>query len=375
MREVSHLTSRLPPAAAALSSAVMRPGAHPVSVAPMMDRTDRHFRYFMRRVTRRALLYTEMITVPAILSGDRARLLGFHPDEHPISLQVGGDGPADLATVARVAEDYGYDEINLNVGCPSDRVQNGRFGVCLMKDPPRVAEGVAAMKAAVSIPVTVKHRIGVDDLDAYEDMLRFIDTVSEAGPDRFTVHARKAWLSGLSPKENRTIPPLRYGDVHRLKAERSHLAIEINGGIASLDAVETHLGLVDAVMIGRAAYDDPFLFADVDRRFYGAPASEVSRHDVVRALVPYAADWVAGGGRLHSVTRHVLGLFSGRPGARAFRRHLSESGPRPGADEQTLLEALRRVPEDAGDVPARGAGAEPQPTFAGSGPRLGATSV
>lgn len=320
---------------------------HPVSVAPMMDRTDRHFRFFMRLITKRTLLYTEMITAQAILSGDRTRLLDYHPAEHPLALQVGGDDPRMLADVARIAEDFGYDEINLNVGCPSDRVQSGRFGACLMKDPDRVAEGVAAMKRAVTIPVTVKHRIGVDDLDRYEDMLRFVDIVTPAGADRFTVHARKAWLSGLSPKENRTIPPLRHFDVHRLKQERPDLVIETNGGITSLEAVEVHLGHVDAVMIGRAAYDDPFMFSDVDRRFYGELALAVTRHGVLRELADYADEWVRTGGRLHSVTRHVLGAFTGRPGARAFRRLLSERGPRPEADGRVLREALARVSHEA----------------------------
>ncbi|MEL7367470.1 MAG: tRNA dihydrouridine(20/20a) synthase DusA [Myxococcota bacterium] len=317
----------------------------PLSVAPMMDRTDRHFRFFMRRLTRRTLLYTEMITVPAILSGDRKRLLGYHPDEHPIALQVGGDDPERLAEVARIAEGFGYDEINLNVGCPSSRVQTGRFGACLMKTPERVAAAVAAMKRAVSIKVTVKHRIGVDELDRYEDMRRFVDIVAAEGAERFSVHARKAWLSGLSPKENRTVPPLRYPDVYRLKQERPDLEIEINGGITRVDAVNEHLEQVDAVMIGRAAYDDPYLFAEADRRFYGEDTPVPSRHEVVRALVPYAEQWVVEGGRLHSLTRHILGLFTGQPGARAFRRHLSEHGPRPGASATTLLDALARVPD------------------------------
>ncbi len=320
---------------------------HPVSVAPMMERTDRHFRFFMRLISRRSLLYTEMITVPAILAGDRRRLLGYDPSEHPLALQVGGDDPKTLAEVARIAEDFGYDEVNLNVGCPSDRVQSGRFGVCLMRTPERVGEGVAAMKAVVRIPVTVKHRIGVDELDAYDDMRRFVDIVAAAGADRFTVHARKAWLSGLSPKENRTVPPLRYPDVYRLKVERPDLEIEINGGVTNLDAVADHLGRVDAVMIGRAAYDDPFLFADVDRRFYGAAEATATRHDVVRQLVPYASDWVAGGGRLQAIARHLLGLFNGRPGARAYRRHLSTLGPRPDATAATLLEALALVSEES----------------------------
>ena len=307
----------------------------------MMDRTDRHFRFFMRLISRRTLLYTEMITAAAILAGDRQRLLGYHPSEHPISLQVGGDDPRALAEVARIAQDFGYDEINLNVGCPSDRVQTGRFGACLMRDPPRVAAAVAAMKAAVTIPVTVKHRIGVDDLDRYEDMLRFVDMVAAEGADRFTVHARKAWLSGLSPKENRTIPPLRHPEVHQLKRARPHLEVETNGGITTLDAVAEHLSAVDAVMIGRAAYDNPYLFSDVDRRFYGDARPVPSRHDVVRQLAAYADEWVGDGGRLHSIGRHVLGLFNGLPGARGYRRHLSENGPRPAAAGRTLLEALK----------------------------------
>ncbi|MEM7679001.1 MAG: tRNA dihydrouridine(20/20a) synthase DusA [Myxococcota bacterium] len=327
---------------------------YPISIAPMMDRTDRHYRFFMRRLTRRALLYTEMITVPAILAGDRTRLLGYHPDEHPLALQVGGDDPRQLAEVARIAEDFGYDEINLNVGCPSSRVQTGQFGACLMKMPERVAAAVAAMKRAVRIKVTVKHRIGVDDLDRYEDMLHFVDVVAAEGADRFSVHARKAWLSGLSPKENRTIPPLRYPEVYRLKRARPDLEIEINGGVVSTAAMVEHLRSVDAVMIGRAAYDDPYLFADVDQRFYGAKTPMVSRHNAVRALVPYAERWIAEGGRLHSVTRHILGLFAGRPGARAFRRHLSEYGPRPGASAATLLDALAQVPDAASANPSTG---------------------
>ncbi|MEO1335822.1 MAG: tRNA dihydrouridine(20/20a) synthase DusA, partial [Myxococcota bacterium] len=247
--------------------------------------------------------------------------------------------------VARIAEGFGYDEINLNVGCPSSRVQTGRFGACLMKTPERVAAAVAAMKRAVSIKVTVKHRIGVDELDRYEDMRRFVDIVAAEGAERFSVHARKAWLSGLSPKENRTVPPLRYPDVYRLKQERPDLEIEINGGITRVDAVNEHLEQVDAVMIGRAAYDDPYLFAEADRRFYSEDTPVPSRHEVVRALVPYAEQWVAEGGRLHSITRHIMGLFTGQPGARAFRRHLSEYGPRPGASATTLLDALARVPD------------------------------
>ncbi len=240
-----------------------------VSVAPMMDRTDRHFRYFMRQITRRTLLYTEMVTMNAILHGDRESLLGYSEEEHPIALQLGGDDPGKLAECAKIAEDWGYDEVNLNVGCPSDRVQKGRFGACLMAYPDVVARSVEAMREACGLAVTVKHRIGVDDLDQYEDMKRFVETVARAGCDRFSVHARKAWLQGLSPKENREVPPLRYEDVYRLKDEFRDLKIEINGGIKTLAETKTHLERVDAVMIGRAAYDNPYVFAEVDREIFG----------------------------------------------------------------------------------------------------------
>ncbi len=315
-----------------------------LSVAPMMDRTDRHYRYFLRQISRHTRLYTEMVTTHAILNGPRDKLLAYDPAEHYVALQVGGDDPKDLAAVARIAEDLGYDEINLNVGCPSDRVQSGSFGACLMRTPERVAEGVAAMIAAAKIPVTVKHRIGVDELDRYEDMANFVDVVRKAGCKQFAVHARKAWLSGLSPKENRTIPPLRYDDVYRLKAAFPELTIEINGGIKTLDEVDAHLDHVDAVMIGRAAYDDPYLFAEVDRRYYGDPAPIPTRHEVVERMVPYVERVVASGARLHQVTRHMLGLFVGQRGARAFKRHLSENATRREASAQTLLDAVALVP-------------------------------
>lgn len=302
----------------------MNRAMHPLSVAPMMDRSDRHFRWLMRQITRRALLYTEMVTTGAVLHGDREKLLGFHPDEHPVALQLGGDDPEALAACARIGVDLGYDEIDLNVGCPSDRVQSGCFGAVLMRRPERVAECVAAMKAAVAVPVTVKHRIGVDELDRYEDMARFVETVAEAGADRFTVHARKAWLQGLSPKENREIPPLRYAEVHRLKAEHPELEIEINGGIVTLDQALEHLTHVDAVMIGRAAVDDPWIFADADRRVYGDTGAAPTREGVIEAMWGYAEAHVAAGGRLHHVTRHALQLFRGQPGAGAWRRLLTE---------------------------------------------------
>lgn len=314
-----------------------------LSVAPMMDRTDRHFRYFLRQISQQTLLYTEMITTGAMLNGPRERLLGFDEAEHPISLQLGGDDPKDLAQSAHIAEDYGYDEVNVNVGCPSDRVQNGSFGACLMARPERVAEGVAAMMARVKIPVTVKHRIGIDDLDRYEDMLNFVDVVAQTGCTRFSVHARKAWLQGLSPKENRTIPPLRYEDVYRLKRERPDLDIEINGGILGLQQSLQHLDHVDAVMIGRAAYDDPYLFAEADRQIFNVDRHPGTRHEVGERMVAYAARCVEKGHRLHAITRHMMGLFQGVPGARAYRRHLSTRAIKHDAGADALQEALCMV--------------------------------
>ncbi len=327
--------------------------AWPLSIAPMMDRTDRHYRFFMRRITRRTLLYTEMVTTGALLRGDRERFLGFDPQEKPLALQLGGDDPEALAECARIAEEAGYDEVNLNVGCPSDRVQKGRFGACLMAEPGRVADAVAAMRAAVRLPVTVKQRIGVDDLDRYEDMRAFVETVARAGCDRFSVHARKAWLSGLSPKENREVPPLRYEDVYRLKRELPGLAVEINGGVTTLEEAERHLERVDGVMIGRAAYDRPYLFADADRRFYGSDAAPPTRRRVAEAMVPYLERWHARGLPVARVTRHLLQLFAGQPGARAWRRFLSENAPKPGARPEILRFALERLPAaalDGGDA-------------------------
>lgn len=310
----------------------------------MMDRTDRHFRYFLRLISRRALLYTEMITTQAIERGRDPRLLAYDPSEHPVALQLGGDDPAALARSARLAEELGYDEVNLNCGCPSDRVQKGRFGAALMLHPEAVAEAVAAMKAVVRIPVTVKHRIGVDEQDAYEDMLGFVDRVAEAGADRFTVHARKAWLQGLSPKENRTIPPLRHAEVARLAAERPGLVIEINGGIQTMDEVAEHLRSVDAVMIGRAVYDDPFSFWTADGRFFGeAPRGEPTLEDrigVLEQMIPYLERIAAQGERPYSALRHVLGAFGGIRGGRAYRRVLSTEGPRADDGAAVLRRAL-----------------------------------
>ena len=321
----------------------------PLSVAPMMDRTDRHYRFFIRQITRRTLLYSEMVTTQAILRGDREKLLGFDRRERPLALQVGGDDAQALKACAIIAEGLGYDEINLNVGCPSDRVQKGRFGACLMAEPQRVADAVAAMRQAVALPVTVKHRIGIDDLDRYEDMRAFVEVVAAAGCDRFSIHARKAWLSGLSPKENREVPPLRYEDVHRLKRELPSLTIEINGGITTLDDAALHLRHVDGVMIGRAAYDRPFLFAEADRRFFGPDEPSPTRRQVVDALVPYLEHWHRHGMAVGRVTRHVLQLFAGQPGARAWRRYLSENSPRAGIGPEILREALKRVPDDVLD--------------------------
>jgi tRNA-dihydrouridine synthase A len=316
---------------------------NPLSVAPMMDRTDRHFRYFMRQITRHTLLYTEMVTMAAIRHGDRDQLLGFSPEEKPLALQIGGDDPQQAAECARIAEDMGYDEVNLNIGCPSDRVQNGNFGACLMAHPELVARMVEAMQTVVSIPVTVKHRIGIDDRDRYEDMAQFIRVVSNAGCRRFSIHARKAWLQGLSPKENRNVPPLRYDDIHQIKRDFPHLFVEINGGFQDLNAVREQLQHVDAVMIGRAAYDNPYLFATVDREIYGKPATPPTRHEIVEAMYPYIDGWVAKGVKLNKITRHMLQLFAGQPGARAWRRHLSENAYRWDAGSETVGEALAKV--------------------------------
>lgn len=306
----------------------------------MMDWTDRHCRAFHRGLTGRALLYTEMVTAAAILHGDRDRLLGFSADEQPVALQLGGCEPPALAEAARIGADYGYAEINLNVGCPSDRVQEGRFGACLMLEPELVARGWAAMQAVVDVPVTVKCRIGVDDQDAEADLERFISTVARAGCRTFVVHARKAWLKGLSPKENREVPPLDYERVRRLKAAHSHLNIVLNGGIDTIEAAQVHLQWADGVMLGRAAYQNPYLLSRVDREIFGADTPVPSREEVLAALIPYADRHVAGGGRLNNVTRHILGLYHGRPRGRAFRRHLSENAVRAGATSAVIAEAI-----------------------------------
>jgi tRNA-dihydrouridine synthase A len=315
----------------------------------MMDRTDRHFRAFLRCLTRRSLLYTEMITAGAVLHGDREPL-DFSPVERPLALQLGGDDPDALARCAELAAARGYDEVNLNVGCPSERVQKGRFGACLMAEPDRVAAAVRAMRRAVGLPVTVKHRIGIDDLDSYADMARFVATVAAAGCDRFTVHARKAWLTGLDPRQNRTVPPLRYEEVYRLKAELPDLVIEINGGIRDLAAARAHLAAgVDAVMIGRAAYDDPWALAAADRDLFADPAPPLSRRQVVTALARYAAEQGSRGVPVQRIARHAHGLFANRPGARAWRRHLAENAHRDGAGPEVFLAAVARVPAEVLD--------------------------
>ena len=323
----------------------------PLSVAPMMDRTDRHFRYFMRQITRKTWLYTEMVTSPAIKHGDRPHLLDYSPEEHPIALQVGGDNPEELALSARVAEEWGYDEINLNVGCPSSRVQSGNFGACLMAQPETVARCIEAMRAATSIPVTVKHRIGIDDRDRYEDMATFVKVVSEAGCERFVVHARKAWLQGLSPKENRDVPPLRYEDVYRLKRDFPQLMIEINGGFMTHDQILPQLQQVDGVMLGRAAYDNPYLFAIADRQYYGDEGEVRSRHEVAEAMLPYIERWVGKGIKLNKITRHMLQLFFGYPGSRFWKRSLTERSCQLGAGAEVIVETLAEIPRDAEALP------------------------
>jgi tRNA-dihydrouridine synthase A len=323
--------------------AVTRTDSHTLCVAPMMDWTDRHCRAFHRGLTARALLYTEMLTTGAILHGDRERLLGFDPMEHPVALQLGGSEPADLAEAARIGEDLGYDEVNLNVGCPSDRVQSGRFGACLMREPELVADCMAAMLDAVQVSVTVKCRIGVDDQEPDEALYRLVDLCAAAGVKTFVVHARKAWLEGLSPKENRDIPPLDYPLVYRLKRDRPQLNVIINGGIASLDEAEAHLADgVDGVMLGRAAYHEPAQLGEVDRRIFGAK-SDVDPFAAVEAFLPYVERQLAAGWRLPAMTRHMLGLFHGWPGARAWRRILTTEAIRPGAGVEVIERAMAAV--------------------------------
>ncbi|MDA1098258.1 MAG: tRNA dihydrouridine(20/20a) synthase DusA [Proteobacteria bacterium] len=313
------------------------------SIAPMMEYTDRHARYFLRLISRRALLYTEMITAEAVIHGDRQRLLAFSPAEHPIALQLGGSDPERMARAAEIGQDFGYDEININVGCPSDRVQSGRFGACLMAEPELVAECITAMRAATNLPITVKSRIGIDDRDDYEFLRYFVDTAAAAGCHSFAIHARKAILAGLSPKQNREVPPLDYDRVYRLKADHPDLEIIINGGIDSLAQCQSHLQHVDGTMLGRAAYQAPYLLAGVDQILFSDTGPRPSRVELARAMLPYIAEQMGLGVRLNAITRHMLGLYHGQPGARAWRRHISEHSYRPGADGGLLEAALAQM--------------------------------
>jgi tRNA-dihydrouridine synthase A len=312
----------------------------------MMDWTDRHCRVFHRLLTRRALLYTEMLTTGAVIHGDRTRLLGFDASEHPVALQLGGSEPAHLAEAAKIGADYGYDEININVGCPSDRVKDGRFGACLMAEPDLVARGVAAMKAAVNVPVTVKCRIGIDDQDPEVALDTLARAVVAAGADGLIVHARKAWLNGLSPKENRNIPPLDYDRVYRLKAAMPDVPISINGGIAGVSEARAHLAHVDGAMLGRAAYQEPWRLLAVDPDIFGQPAQHATMKDVFAAMMPYIEDQLSQGTRLHSITRHFVGAFHGVRGARAFRRYLAENGVKHGAGIEVLRDAIAQVEDE-----------------------------
>jgi tRNA-dihydrouridine synthase A len=313
----------------------------------MMDWTDRHCRYFHRILSRHARLYTEMVTTAAILCGHRERLLRFDDAEHPVALQLGGSNPADLAASAAIGADFGYDEINLNIGCPSERVQEGAFGACLMREPELVGECVAAMKARVPLPVTVKCRLGVDDQDPEIALNRFAETMIAAGADALIVHARKAWLKGLSPRENRDVPPLDYGLVHALKKRFPSTPIVLNGGLVRLDRMQEQLGFVDGVMIGRAAYQEPALLLDVDRVFFDAEPAAEDAFDAIERFIPYVERRLAESVPLHAMTRHILGLFNGRKGARAWRRHLATEGVKAGADARVLREALAHVQRGA----------------------------
>jgi tRNA-dihydrouridine synthase A len=329
--------------------------SHRFAVAPMMEWTDRHCRYFHRLLTRRALLYTEMVTAAAVLRGDRARLLAHDEAEHPVALQLGGSDPRALAEAARIAADFGYDEINLNVGCPSDRVQEGRFGACLMAEPVLVGDCVAAMKASVAVPVTVKCRLGVDDQDPEQALDAIAQAAVAARADALIVHARKAWLQGLSPRENRAVPPLDYDRVYRLKQSYPALIVALNGGVASIKEAGAHLAKVDGVMMGRAAYQEPWRLLSVDPALFGAPAPAGAVLEAAERLIPYIERETAAGVRPYAIVRHTLGLFQGAPGARAFRRHLAEHGTKPGAGAETFRAALAKLVDGAramGDMAA-----------------------
>ncbi|CAH0524645.1 tRNA dihydrouridine(20/20a) synthase DusA [Vibrio hippocampi] len=317
-----------------------------LSVAPMLDWTDRHCRYFHRLLSSQTLLYTEMITTGAIIHG-KGDFLAYNQEEHPVALQLGGSNPTDLATCAKLGAERGYDEINLNVGCPSDRVQNGRFGACLMAEPDLVAECVAAMKEVVDIPVTVKTRIGIDDQDSYEFLTSFVSTVSEkAACEHFTIHARKAWLSGLSPKENREIPPLDYPRAYQIKQDFPHLDIAVNGGIKTLDEALEHLKFLDGVMIGREAYQNPYILAEVDQRIFGLSTPVKKRKQVVEEMYPYIEEQLSKGSYLGHISRHMIGLFQAMPGARQWRRYISENAHKKGAGIEVLQTALNKIPQE-----------------------------
>ncbi|MEW8374915.1 MAG: tRNA dihydrouridine(20/20a) synthase DusA [Candidatus Thiodiazotropha sp.] len=327
-----------------------------LSVAPMLDWTDRYCRYFLRLISKHAVLYTEMVTTGALLHGNRSRFLDFDPSEHPLALQLGGSDPQALAECAKMGSQWGYDEINLNVGCPSDRVQSGRFGACLMITPELVADCVKAMRDRVAIDVTVKHRIGVDERDSYQELCDFVGTVAEAGCEIFIVHARKAWLQGLSPKQNREIPPLSYATVHRLKRDFPRLEVIINGGITRLDQAMEQLERVDGVMIGHEAYHNPWILAEADRLIFGQSQSPLTRLQVVESLIPFVEQETARGTPINRITRHILGLFQGQPGARKWRRALSEGAHLAGADSGLLRQAAAHV------VEAANRSGEPHPT-------------
>jgi tRNA-dihydrouridine synthase A len=316
------------------------------SIAPMLDWTDRHDRYFLRLISRHTLLYTEMVTTGAILFGDREKYLGFNEAEHPVAVQLGGSDPNDLASCAKIAEQMGYDEVNLNVGCPSDRVKSGNFGACLMADPKLVADCVAAMKSAVSIPVTVKHRIGIDDYDSWEHLCEFIETIAEQGSDAFIVHARKAWLQGLSPKQNRDIPPLDYELVHRLKKTYPENQFVINGGFKTLEEAKAQLDHVDGVMMGREAYHNPYILADVDSLFFGDDYKISERYEILEKMQPYVESELKKGTRLNSITRHIMGLFHAQGGARLWRRYLSENATKKDADWSVVAAAVEQLITD-----------------------------
>ncbi|MGB2079284.1 MAG: tRNA dihydrouridine(20/20a) synthase DusA [Vibrio sp.] len=316
------------------------------SIAPMLDWTDRHCRYFHRLMTKNTLLYTEMVTTGAIIHG-KGDFLKFNQEEHPVALQLGGSNPKDLATCAQKAVEYGYDEINLNVGCPSDRVQNGKFGACLMAEPELVAECIAAMNAVVDIPVTVKTRIGIDEQDSYEFLTRFISIVHEqGGAQQFTIHARKAWLNGLSPKENREIPPLDYPRAYQIKRDFPHLDIAVNGGIKTLDEAKQHLQHLDGVMVGREAYQNPYLLAGVDQALFGSTEPVIKRRAIVEQMYPYIEAQLSQGASLGHITRHMLGLFQAMPGARQWRRYISENAHKKGSGIEVVQAALAKIPAD-----------------------------